>query len=344
MSSKNFSIDDSIRGNLVGSRAVFGKAFGIEIEIENFLIGDSWNPRYWTFKGEPSLRNNGIELISKPSKFEDRKVVTDEVTQLVKWSTTVPQPSIRCSTHIHINVSDLTLRDVIKAAGLFYLLENNLISTQSRYRKGNLFCLTLSDAGFIKQFWHNTINRPASFQNQFSQQSAKYSALNFATITRIGTIEFRFLSPILDPKLLRFWIECFQSIVDYGVSAKSLKDIVDTYDADPLPMFYRKVFGPNGDELFSMVLSKNNNNRDRVTAQIHRNYDVVHELSIAEKQKTFELHQKFWNPDIVSDPYGSDYFGEVAQISPNWHGSVDIGLVAPVEPAPFPFVSEPEED
>lgn len=274
-------------------------AFGIEIELENVVINDvAWKWNWWQAKGENSLRNHGVEFVSLPAPFAQRAEVLAQVPKMIKaYSSTKPDLSIRCSTHMHLNVSHMTMREVLHAMLTWYLLENLIVRTQSNYRQGNLFCLRMCDAESISTSLFNVIEDPGRFNTIFNKNAVKYSALNLAPIHELGTVEWRFLSPMTDPTLLNFWLEIFQSLLEYGAAMKIPDRLMQDYNSLNIQELFKKIFGKgNGSTLYEMVHLKYPS-YEAMTAAIHRNYDYIFDLGQELKRNRFEVAPAFWNPD-----------------------------------------------
>jgi hypothetical protein len=170
----------------------------------------------------------------------------------------------------------------------------------------------MSDASFIVSMMVDSIKHPNDFYRVFSQNAAKYSALNLATVHRLGTLEWRFLSPIIDPARLEFWVTILQGIVDYGAK-HTAAELIQDYDQLSLKEFMTKVWSNRASELYDMLLS--GISPGILNRAIHRNYDNVVEISRALTRKKFELPRMYWDPDDENAP---TTFFETA--IPDWAG------------------------
>lgn len=300
MRSTNFSLDDPVsRAPRRKLHLNDSKAFGVEIEVENFEFNGNRYPPTWGLKPESSLRNLGIEIVSSPILFKDRLSLVQDIKDILRATDRKVTYSIRCSTHIHINVQYLTYRQVFQAMLAYYLIENLLVRTQSKAREGNLFCLRMSDAGTISSDLIAVIqNTFLANETIFNPSFVKYSACNPANIYKLGTLEFRFLSPILEPERLIFWVEVLQSLVDYG--AKKDFDVIKDYDELSLSDFFTKIFKNQAAPLYEYI-SNSYGGYAAMTRDIHRNYDSVAEIQRILKAKKFSIPSKYWVPDLSSE-------------------------------------------
>lgn len=274
-------------------------AFGWEIELENCVTKPSdFHTRWWTMKGEASLRNNGQEFVTGVCHYDNRMEVAKDLRTILKeWLSTTPHLSIRCSTHMHLNIQYLTLRQVLHTALAWYLLENLIVRTQSDWRQGNLFCLRMTDAEAIGDHLLNVIESPTRFNIVFQKNSVKYSALNLAPVSGWGTMEWRFLGPMKDPPSLIFWTEIFQSLIEYGKDMVNVDQLLQEYENLNIKQLFHRIFGKaNGQTLYLMVEEKYKDYA-AMTRAIHKNYDIIFEIGTALRKKKYQLPEPFWFPD-----------------------------------------------
>lgn len=192
---------------------------GVELEFEYDNLPEvSLNK--WEVHSEDSLRN-GLELVSAGMRFDNYDEYLDELYPFIR--DTPPISSIRTSEHVHISVLDLNsteLRNVILG---YYALEPLFISSQSKNRKGNLFCLSLEEANGLER---DLLNLQSNFY--FSPDNYKYAAMNLATLTSLGSLEFRFFDVDTTPeqKYTRLNIRALLSMFDYLKD----RDLITVYE------------------------------------------------------------------------------------------------------------------
>jgi hypothetical protein len=79
----------------------------------------------------------------------------------------------------------------------------------------------------------NLFNRLRNMANRLS----KYSALFYAPITRIGTVEFRHAPTWLEQDRIVRWVNICESIVSYARKAESPQAVLNAYDTNPTKFF-----------------------------------------------------------------------------------------------------------
>lgn len=285
---------------------------GIELELEgDFSI--SSDSLYWSWKEEGSLRNGLEFVLRKPVKLEDMSEALSELQGILDKCH--PIHSIRCSTHIHINVLRLTHKEVYNAILYYFLLEDLLVSTQGPLREGNLFCLRMSDAEGVTDSIHQSIAQDMGFTN-FSMDTHKYGAINLAAVRTFGSLEFRFFRPLPTPVIDK-WARIMYNIVHVGASI-NLKEILSFIDNGEYLKALTPVFTlAEISELFSGDIQRH----------LEQNFDNVNYLLKAlSAPKIFKLPHGL-NEDYDDTPFDG-YTGVQSSAEPTgtegWIGAVPL--------------------
>lgn len=303
-----------------------GRDVGIEVELEGSLVS-SVKP-FWTVKPENSLRDGGMEyILTSPLPILDvHKALADFEKAMKKCS---PKATIRCSTHIHINVMGFSLREIFQAMTAHYLVEDALIETQSPNRHGNLFSLPMSLAEDIFISIKQALRSDASV-SEFHVERNRYAALNLAALNKYGSLEFRFLDAYTEAAPLQLWSETLYNLVHNG-SRLTPKALLDMYNELPMADFLKQLLGPKG---AMYILSKYSEMELR--KKLHQNYDYVFELSQLMTQKRFQMPRRFWDEDL--DP--NEVKGAAGIPTGPFHGqpgNIIFDDVQPLQPTPQPF-------
>lgn len=279
-------------GKVVGKRAA--GSYGVELEIE----GDEWpdlSMDYWLVKEEGSLRGGWEFVLPRP--VDD---LGPSLAELEKKLSQVKnlRKSLRCSTHIHINVTRMTQYQLYRGLFLYYLLEDLLVRTQGPLRMGNLFCLRMSDAEAITSSLQAAILNEQNF-SMFSQGNMKYGALNLAAIPRFGSVEFRFLRP-LDTAKIDFWAKLFKTIMTQGGETPTER-FLDLLDRQDYQSFLNLAMAPAQSKVLTEGLSI-----DDIEGLLTTNYGNVQHLSRLlerKRKKKFSIPEEYLDDDLVGSPY-----------------------------------------
>jgi hypothetical protein len=195
---------------------------GIEVEAE-YQIADPGAPggplpRTWRSTRDGSLRN-GAEFVTRGVVPE--KNVEGELQGLYEYfdrNAMRIQDSVRASTHLHFNVTQMTWRETMLFLVSYWLLEEVLISRYcGEERLGNLFCLPLRDAPYPLELLVRYLQGEGDFPRELDggQDNLKYASVNVGCLSRLGSLEFRPLrTPAEGPGAITQWFSILQSVRD----------------------------------------------------------------------------------------------------------------------------------
>lgn len=174
-----------------GHPLVVGKSLaGIEIELEG-VESPSNSLRYWEAKSDGSLRDNGVEYVcSSPWGGLDLYNAIMEVdSELYSRS---PKETWRCSTHVHVDVRDLTVKQLKRMILAYIFYERVLFRCSGFHRYKNNFCVAVGYAQEMVNILSSNWEKDGSeFLNGVTSQWDKYTALNLLPMMSFGSVEFR---------------------------------------------------------------------------------------------------------------------------------------------------------
>ena len=189
---------------------------GVEFEIERWT-DTCYKVIYATFGGEEqtvlrftedgSLRNNGLELVTKPlpalHAAKTAQLLYDNLPLGCDFSD-------RTSTHIHVNVRDLTFNQVKGAVAVYTVVERLLYTWIGESRRKGIFCVPLIECSLMSLF--GTTDPIQSTGASW----LKYTGLNLKPLFTYGTIEFRHLPGTRNIERFVDWLNMVLSIVRVG--------------------------------------------------------------------------------------------------------------------------------
>lgn len=215
---------------------------GIEFENElpshevNEDIGEQGFPHYsnWKFHIENSLRHYGFEYVSKPLKYADyKKQVKGLFDNLRKKIGKTKLPftnSIRTSVHVHFEVLNYTTLDVVNFACLYWIMEPFLQHFCGSHRQGNLFCVRLRDSGYTRAKLAEVLrNYTLLFDNDLISEHYRYGSVNFNSVSKFGTIEFRMMRGVSHEKPAYIWIDALEKIRRFALQFTNPQELKDWY-------------------------------------------------------------------------------------------------------------------
>lgn len=203
----------------------------IGVEIENEFKDAIVFPEVagWRWAEDHSLRYYGFEYVSEPF---DAKKTEEYLSTLLDPLTKVkvsPTNSIRTSIHVHNDCTQLSFIQILTYACTYWILEEYLTPFCGMQRKGNLFCLRLSDSSFIHSCLTNVFKTYTVRTNSLFSSDYRYAALNFASIKKFGTLEFRLMGGTLDKELIKIWIDTILAIRRFSLKFKNPLELADFF-------------------------------------------------------------------------------------------------------------------
>lgn len=194
---------------------------GIEIEVEH-VDRDDVQDRLcaaWTSATDGSLRNGGVEFISKP--LEPAYIESALHHLYTRTFDDNIHFSPRTSVHAHLDCRKLTFEQLFNIVILYQCFESLLYSFAGNERKKSIYCIPLSNSSFYLEF-------AKSMQLKEFPSWNKYTGLNLARLHEIGTIEFRHLRGTYDYKLICTWLEILYKLYNFAINTKTetLKELI----------------------------------------------------------------------------------------------------------------------
>lgn len=227
---------------------VEGARVGLEVECEGTRLPPALMS-YYNVHEDHSLRNFRGEhppreyVFKKPLPFIAATKAIHYLDRKIKAAgCELFTDSPRTSVHVHVNVSDMPLREVFNMAMLYSIYEEQLVDWCGPTRVANLFCLRGCDTDYNIDGIVSAINgRPI---RECFHNDRRYTAMNMASLSKFGTIEFRALRGTTDPDTISSWVGTllnFREMATSGAVGRNPLEIYQTFRAGgPLP-FHRSV-------------------------------------------------------------------------------------------------------
>lgn len=209
---------------------------GVEFEIESVKEVKSYvHDCNINVTEDTSLRNYGMELITSPESnittlAEYHKNIFDGT--FIAFHDRKEACSDRCSTHVHVNVSDLDEKWILNMTYLYYLMEPLFYRFVQSEREHNIYCVPLSWTVLPNYFERIGLEPLIS-------KWTKYTGYNLRPIAEHGSIEFRHMEATLDNSKFKRWLEIIASWYNVGKTVK-----IDIETLDKLDWLVGQVFKP----------------------------------------------------------------------------------------------------
>jgi len=228
---------------------------GLEVEVERVetssSLGNTIEGSLWTNTEDGSLRNNGREFVSLPIRGDLIPASINFLRNFLEQSPSTRgyEFSDRTSVHVHMNVQDCTVDELLSLLYLYTLVEPILYEYAGRARFDSIFCVPITESHLDNRLVKviNELKKPKSNSViEHINSWMKYTGLNLLPLLRYGTIEFRHLNGTLDNKRLMTWINLLLSLRKFvrGVSSeKLLSRILEMNTNSEYSHFLQEVFG-----------------------------------------------------------------------------------------------------
>jgi len=204
--------------------------FGIECEIESIRDYDLGGE--WETKPDGSLRNNGLEFISKPLTLIHTVRAFKELHEDISFRNSDEKFSPRTSIHVHVNCKNLDQAHVKRVVLLYALFEELFFLQVDPSRRDNIHCVALSDTHLPTRYGQSVRDLAVTW--------SKYTALNLKPLTSLGTIEFRHSDGHDDVNRLEHWLK---SIDGLFTVAKNLEWSPATLSQENVQLWADQIFG-----------------------------------------------------------------------------------------------------
>lgn len=191
-----------------------GFNYGVEIELEGIERGIA-GLRYWNQEQDGSLRDNGREFIFKsPYSIEESTLALTELKDAFKERGIKPKATNLTSTHIHVDVRDLTVQQLLNFVACIMVVEDDLAEASGEDRKNNYFALTTSESDHRKRELMK-VRTDADFKRFVEIQmrtDVRYCGINFISIAQHGSLEIRYLGGQADPTKVLPWLNFYKRL------------------------------------------------------------------------------------------------------------------------------------
>lgn len=178
---------------------------GVEIEVEGKHLPrevDGWNVvADGSLKAEEALEY----VIPVPTDLNGVKKAIDDLQQAFVKRKAVYYDSVRAGVHVHLNVQQYLLKDFFRLVIAYYILEDVLVSWCGPTREGNLFCLRLRDAEWLLFQLREAIK--AQNWKVLNTENIRYASLNYLSLFKYGSIEFRCMRSTPEMQNVIRWVE-----------------------------------------------------------------------------------------------------------------------------------------
>lgn len=193
---------------------------GLELEIENFDPEAEQRFPGFHFEADGSLRNSaqgiGIEAITAPVAISSAIGLLSVFYK--KFEITESNYTERCSTHVHVNVMDMTADQLACLCLLYQATERLLFEYAGTDRAQSIFCVPWCQSGLTYNYVQKLIASPGQVK-----EWQKYSALNLLPVATQGSVEFRHLGGTCDLNKIKGWLAIIGCLFERAMASNTLQ-------------------------------------------------------------------------------------------------------------------------
>jgi len=220
---------------------------GMECEIE--AVSSKKDFPYFKVTEDGSLRNDGVEFISKPLNRQALTAAFRNLHASIQYTDKQVAFSPRTSTHVHVNCRTLSDDQCRTLVLLYALFEEVFFSMVKAERRGNIHCVPLTETHLPTKYVLSI--------NGMRQSWSKYTAINLVPLGSLGTVEFRHLQGTDDVELVEQWLSVLENL--WALSQRVKIDQESLQNKETLYNWFLCIFGevPQakalGPALFSII-------------------------------------------------------------------------------------------
>ena len=240
---------------------------GLEIELEEvrYPRGGMVNLTRWMLKADGSLKgDHGVEFIfTHPYAGYDIIAALDELINNLDKNGIVPVCSPRTSVHVHIDVRNATLKQIVSFGMYYAIFEKMLYNWSGKDRYDNIFCVPLREV--MSPF--TALRRMLEFEqieaitgrplfiadvpfdkldeyNRFFVENKRYCGFNLVSLATLGSIEFRMHEGTYEKNTLIDWINILLLLKKYAFAYEGeIENIPKLFSAKGIFNVTQDVFG-----------------------------------------------------------------------------------------------------
>lgn len=255
------SFNDKILNVVDGLLPTVG-TFGVEIEAEGANLPVGLGRSNWRREQDGSLQA-GLEsaeyVMKTPNNLEGTLRDLDELNKLYIANGAVVEETQTSGVHVHVNVQNFTLKDLYKLSTLYFTFDELITTYCGPAREGNHFCLRGVDAENVVFALLDSVTQDDL--TYLKTDNIRYCTMNFASLFKYGSIEYRAMRGTSDIHLIKSWVEILNNLVNSINEFNSPEDIVTTMSLDGVDNFIRKILKEKAD-LFLKVEDREKMIRD----------------------------------------------------------------------------------
>jgi hypothetical protein len=233
--------------DLTGAKRTTGD-YGVEIEVEGKRLPRTLG-EVWRVEKDNSLKTAEAweYVMPKPLDLIGVKKALDYLSMSYVAHNSEVDESIRAGVHVHVNVQEWNIKQLMTFATTYYILEDVLMNWCGPDREGNLFCLRAKDAEYILFQLYKTLN--SRNLKHLNNDVIRYASLNFLSLFSYGSVEFRGMRGTGNLDIIYDWVRIIDDMKQSSFKYDSPNDLMAAMSGDGGLTFFETIL-PNTHHLF----------------------------------------------------------------------------------------------
>lgn len=222
--------------------------YGVEIEVEGNKLPRKLD-NFWKVTDDGSLKGEETAeyVFSSPLSMPDTRLALDVLKGSFTEHESRIDESIRAGIHVHKNIQHYTPLKLLTLGTTYYMLEDYFTRWCGEERVGNHFCLRARDAKAIVYALLKTCQ--SRDWRHLNTDNLRYSALNWTSIFKHGTLEFRSMRTTSDMEIVYRWVELIDQLGKGAERFETPRDVImSVSEMGGAEQFVQHVMGDFADE------------------------------------------------------------------------------------------------
>jgi hypothetical protein len=192
--------------------------------------------------------HNAEYVLKYPMKKIGAVKALDKLALMLKKYGTEVVDSVRAGTHVHINARDLSFLELWTMVTCWYVIEGLLTHTMcGEGRVGNHFCLCADDADVVLFEVGGALK--GNSLRRLGRDNIRYSALNFVSLLKYGSLEFRAMRTPQDFEEIKLWVNVLLAVKENSKLFPNPRHVVENFSYGGERNFLRAILGNENAEM-----------------------------------------------------------------------------------------------
>lgn len=212
---------------------------GVEVEVEGDRLPTEVEG--WRVEHDGSLRGGLEYVFNSPKSVEEGMSCLDDLQRAFEESESKIPESVRAGVHVHINVQDMDVVQLMTFISCYLVLEETLVRFCGENRQGNLFCLRAFDAQFLPYALHQAVVNKDMLC--LHSDYLRYASVNLKALSEYGSLEFRAMRSTPNIQLIKDWVNILLEVKKSSLTFKDPKEVIMAMSMDGQEQFAARCLG-----------------------------------------------------------------------------------------------------